>query len=56
MSPSRSWAPSAGSPSGPRGVEFVEAPEARPYGIDASLRDPSGNHLRLTQVMEISAV
>ena len=33
-----------------RGVEFVEAPEQRPYGIDAGLRDPSGNHLRLTQV------
>jgi uncharacterized glyoxalase superfamily protein PhnB len=37
-----------------RGVEFVEAPEQRPYGIDAGLRDPSGNHLRLTQVMEMS--
>jgi predicted enzyme related to lactoylglutathione lyase len=33
-----------------RGVEFVEAPEERPYGIDAGFRDPSGNHLRLTQV------
>jgi predicted enzyme related to lactoylglutathione lyase len=33
-----------------RGVEFVEAPEQRPYGIDAGFRDPSGNHLRLTQV------
>jgi len=33
-----------------RGVEFVEEPEERPYGIDAGLRDPSGNHLRLTQV------
>ena len=33
-----------------RGVEFVEEPEVRPYGIDAGLRDPSGNHLRLTQV------
>jgi uncharacterized glyoxalase superfamily protein PhnB len=38
-----------------RGVEFVEAPEQRPYGIDAGLRDPSGNHLRLTQVMEMSS-
>ncbi|HEV7562540.1 MAG TPA: VOC family protein [Solirubrobacterales bacterium] len=38
-----------------RGVEFVEAPEKRPYGIDAGFRDPSGNHLRLTQVMEIAA-
>jgi predicted enzyme related to lactoylglutathione lyase len=38
-----------------RGVEFVEAPEQRPYGIDAAFRDPSGNHLRLTQVLEMSA-
>ena len=33
-----------------RGVEFTEAPEERPYGIDAGLRDPSGNALRLTQI------
>jgi uncharacterized glyoxalase superfamily protein PhnB len=33
-----------------RGVEFTEEPEQRPYGIDCGLRDPSGNHLRLTQV------
>lgn len=33
-----------------RGVEFVEKPEQRPYGIDCGLRDPSGNSLRLTQV------
>jgi predicted enzyme related to lactoylglutathione lyase len=33
-----------------RGVEFVEQPEERPYGIDAGFRDPSGNHFRLTQV------
>jgi predicted enzyme related to lactoylglutathione lyase len=39
-----------------RGVEFVDLPEERPYGIDASFRDPSGNHLRLTQVREIAAV
>ena len=32
------------------GVEFVEPPEERPYGIDSGFRDPSGNHLRLTQV------
>jgi uncharacterized glyoxalase superfamily protein PhnB len=38
-----------------RGVEFVETPEERPYGIDAGFRDPSGNHLRLTQVSEIMA-
>ena len=35
-----------------RGVEFVEAPEKRPYGIDCSFRDPSGNHVRLTQLTE----
>jgi predicted enzyme related to lactoylglutathione lyase len=33
-----------------RGVEFTEPPEDRPYGIDAGLRDPSGNSLRLTQL------
>ena len=38
-----------------RGVEFVEKPEERPYGIDSGFRDPSGNHLRLTQVREIAA-
>jgi predicted enzyme related to lactoylglutathione lyase len=27
-----------------------EAPEERPYGIDAGFRDPSGNAIRLTQV------
>ena len=37
-----------------RGVEFVEKPEQRPYGIDAGFRDPSGNSFRLTQVMEMS--
>jgi uncharacterized glyoxalase superfamily protein PhnB len=36
-----------------RGVEFVEEPEDRPYGIDSGLRDPSGNHLRLTQVRDL---
>ena len=37
-----------------RGLEFVDAPEERPYGIDASFRDPSGNHIRLTQVRELA--
>ena len=36
-----------------RGVEFTEAPEQRPYGIDSGFRDPSGNSIRLTQVMEV---
>jgi catechol 2,3-dioxygenase-like lactoylglutathione lyase family enzyme len=35
-----------------RGIEFVEAPEERPYGIDSAFRDPSGNQFRLTQVRE----
>jgi len=35
-----------------RGVEFVEEPEERPYGVDSAFRDPSGNHIRLTQVRE----
>jgi uncharacterized glyoxalase superfamily protein PhnB len=39
-----------------RGVEFVEPPEDRPYGIDSGFRDPSGNHLRLTQVKDLSAI
>ena len=34
------------------GVEFVERPEERPYGVDAGFRDPSGNHIRLTQIRE----
>jgi len=38
-----------------RGVEFVEQPEERPYGIDSAFRDPSGNHLRLTEVREFAA-
>jgi catechol 2,3-dioxygenase-like lactoylglutathione lyase family enzyme len=39
-----------------RGVEFTEAPEERPYGIDSAFRDPSGNQFRLTQVREGVAV
>jgi len=39
-----------------RGVEFTEAPEERPYGIDAGFRDPSGNSFRLTQVRELASV
>jgi uncharacterized glyoxalase superfamily protein PhnB len=38
-----------------RGVEFVEAPEERPYGIDSGFRDPSGNAIRVTQVREMWA-
>ncbi|MFI0404798.1 VOC family protein [Actinomadura sp. 3N508] len=37
-----------------RGVEFVEKPEEQPYGIDSSFRDPSGNHIRLTQAYSMA--
>ena len=39
-----------------RGVEFTEAPEDRPYGIDSGFRDPSGNSFRLTQVKDLSTL
>jgi uncharacterized glyoxalase superfamily protein PhnB len=39
-----------------RGVEFVDEPQEQPYGIDSSFRDPSGNHIRLTQVREFAGV
>jgi predicted enzyme related to lactoylglutathione lyase len=35
-----------------RGVAFNDPPTAQPYGIDTSFRDPSGNNMRLTQVLE----
>ena len=31
---------------------FNDPPTPQPYGIDTSFRDPSGNNIRLTQVME----
>ena len=37
-----------------RGVGFNDPPTAQPYGIDTSFRDPSGNNIRLTQVLEFS--
>ncbi len=37
-----------------RGVEFHEAPEERPYGIDSGFRDPSGNNLRLSQLRDLA--
>jgi len=39
-----------------RGVEFTEAPEERPYGIDSGFRDPSGNSFRLTQVKDLATL
>ncbi|MFF5987230.1 VOC family protein [Prauserella flavalba] len=35
-----------------RGVEFTEEPTKQPYGIDCALRDPFGNHLRITQLAD----
>ena len=35
-----------------RGVKFNDPPTAQPYGIDTSFRDPSGNNIRLTQVLD----
>jgi predicted enzyme related to lactoylglutathione lyase len=35
-----------------RGVVFNDPPTRQPYGIDTSFRDPSGNNVRLTQVLE----
>src|SRR5947209_18043572 len=37
-----------------RGVQFTEAPEERPYGVDSGFRDPSGNSIRLTQVRDLA--
>ncbi len=35
-----------------RGVAFNDPPTRQAYGIDTSFRDPSGNNIRLTQVLE----
>ncbi|WP_199043473.1 VOC family protein [Glycomyces salinus] len=32
------------------GVEFTEKPTQQSYGIDCALRDPFGNHIRMTQL------
>jgi predicted enzyme related to lactoylglutathione lyase len=37
-----------------RGVDFIDTPEERPYGIDSGFRDPSGNAIRLTQVKDLA--
>ncbi len=36
------------------GVEFIEEPEERPYGIDCGFRDPFGNSLRLSQLNDLA--
>jgi catechol 2,3-dioxygenase-like lactoylglutathione lyase family enzyme len=33
-----------------RGIDFVEEPTERPYGIDCYFRDPSGNPIRLMEL------
>jgi catechol 2,3-dioxygenase-like lactoylglutathione lyase family enzyme len=35
-----------------RGVELAQEPEERFYGIDAAVRDPSGNLFRIVQAIE----
>ena len=35
-----------------RGVECIDEPTERPYGIDAGFHDPSGNHLRLAEMRQ----
>jgi catechol 2,3-dioxygenase-like lactoylglutathione lyase family enzyme len=37
-----------------RGVVFNDPPTPQPYGTDTSFRDPSGNNIRLTQVLDFS--
>jgi catechol 2,3-dioxygenase-like lactoylglutathione lyase family enzyme len=32
-----------------RGVEFTQEPTEQPYGVDAGLRDPSGNQFRMIE-------
>jgi catechol 2,3-dioxygenase-like lactoylglutathione lyase family enzyme len=38
-----------------KGVEFVEGPTDRGYGIDCGLRDPFGNHIRFSQMSDAFA-
>ena len=37
-----------------RGLEFLQPPTQMPYGVDCGFRDPSGNHLRLGQLQEVT--
>jgi predicted enzyme related to lactoylglutathione lyase len=32
-----------------KGVEITQEPTEQPYGIDCGIRDPFGNHIRVTQ-------
>ena len=51
-----SWRPTTARPPTTtwraRGVTFNDPPTKQAYGIDTSFRDPSGNNIRLTQVLE----
>jgi len=37
-----------------KGVEVIEEPTERFYGTDGAIRDPFGNHIRITQPKEIT--
>jgi hypothetical protein len=37
-----------------KGVEFVQPPSERPYGVEAAMRDNSGNWLVLVERCEFS--
>jgi len=39
-----------------KGVEFVEEPSERFYGVDAGFRDPFGNHWRLTEPKPVDEI
>lgn len=34
-----------------KGVEVIDKPNEQPYGIDFGFRDPSGNNVRVTQLL-----
>lgn len=34
------------------GVEMTQEPVEQPYGIDCAIRDPFGNHIRISQLAE----
>lgn len=38
-----------------RGVEFTQEPVERFYGTDCAIRDPWGNHIRITEPAEMPA-
>lgn len=37
-----------------KGVEFIQEPQERPYGVEALMRDTSGNWLVLVEAREFS--